>query len=201
MKKFIAVAAITLAALASSAVNAAMVVYAPTNPFSFTASAGTLTFDYLSGTTVSQIAAGDDNPAPPIANQSYDAISDAIETVFGLPANTFASETDVSNGGSSTYKGDINGSSATIYSDIAYDYLAIHFGQYEVFFHFAALVQPGEAFRIFKVAAQGQGGGLSNYRAYNSNPSVIPIPAAAFLFAPALLGFLGLRRKAKNTLA
>jgi len=27
----------------------------------------------------------------------------------------------------------------------------------------------------------------------------VPIPAAAFMFAPALLGFLGLRRRAKNT--
>ncbi|HDY84644.1 hypothetical protein LCGC14_0484370 [marine sediment metagenome] len=31
--------------------------------------------------------------------------------------------------------------------------------------------------------------------------SAVPIPAAAFLFAPALLGFMGLRRKAKNTVA
>jgi len=30
------------------------------------------------------------------------------------------------------------------------------------------------------------------------NVSQVPIPAAAFLFAPALLGFLGLRRKAKQ---
>lgn len=29
--------------------------------------------------------------------------------------------------------------------------------------------------------------------------SEVPIPAAAFLFAPALLGFMGLRRKVKNT--
>jgi len=29
----------------------------------------------------------------------------------------------------------------------------------------------------------------------------LPIPAAAFLFAPALLGFIGLRRKAKNSVA
>jgi hypothetical protein len=29
--------------------------------------------------------------------------------------------------------------------------------------------------------------------------SQVPVPAAAFLFAPALLGFLGLRRKAANT--
>ena len=29
----------------------------------------------------------------------------------------------------------------------------------------------------------------------------VPIPAAAFMFAPALLGFMGLRRKAKNSVA
>jgi len=29
--------------------------------------------------------------------------------------------------------------------------------------------------------------------------SDVPIPAAAFLFAPALLAFMGLRRKAKNS--
>jgi hypothetical protein len=31
--------------------------------------------------------------------------------------------------------------------------------------------------------------------------SAVPLPAAAFLFAPALLGFMGLRRRAKNTVA
>ena len=29
-------------------------------------------------------------------------------------------------------------------------------------------------------------------------PSAVPVPAAVFLFAPALLGFMGLHRKAKN---
>jgi hypothetical protein len=33
------------------------------------------------------------------------------------------------------------------------------------------------------------------------NVSEVPVPAAALLFAPALLGFMGLRRKAKNILA
>jgi hypothetical protein len=33
------------------------------------------------------------------------------------------------------------------------------------------------------------------------NPSAVPIPAAAFMFAPALLGFMGLRRRAKNLAA
>jgi hypothetical protein len=34
-----------------------------------------------------------------------------------------------------------------------------------------------------------------------SDVSAVPIPAAAFMFAPALLGFIGLRRKAKNSVA
>ena len=33
---------------------------------------------------------------------------------------------------------------------------------------------------------------------YNKQIGEVPIPAAAFMFVPALLGFLGLRRKAKN---
>lgn len=33
------------------------------------------------------------------------------------------------------------------------------------------------------------------------SPSAVPAPAAVFLFAPALLGFLGLRRKTKRTVA
>ncbi|WP_417550576.1 hypothetical protein [Methylophaga sp.] len=32
-------------------------------------------------------------------------------------------------------------------------------------------------------------------------PSAVPIPAAAFMFAPALLGLMGLRRRAKNKVA
>ncbi len=34
-----------------------------------------------------------------------------------------------------------------------------------------------------------------------TNVSAVPVPAAAFLFGPALLGFLGLRRKAKTSIA
>jgi hypothetical protein len=199
MKKFIIVAAITLAAMASSAANAAMVVYAPTNPFTFSADKGILTFSYSGGGPMSQIAAGDDNPAPPISNQSYDAIGDAIETVFGLSANTFSPESAISG---SSFKGDISGSSATITSDIAYDYLAVHFGGYEVFFHFAGLVAAGTDFNIFDVSAEkhpgqngGAGGGLSNYRAYNSGVSEVPVPAALWLFAPALLGLMGFRKR------
>jgi len=48
-------------------------------------------------------------------------------------------------------------------------------------------------------------GGTIHYSTVDLNsvpdPSVVPIPAAALLFGPALLGFMGLRRKAKNSVA
>ncbi|RLB64101.1 MAG: hypothetical protein DRH08_10205 [Deltaproteobacteria bacterium] len=37
-----------------------------------------------------------------------------------------------------------------------------------------------------------------NLRINTGGTGEVPIPAAAFMFAPALLGFMGLRRKAKN---
>jgi hypothetical protein len=38
---------------------------------------------------------------------------------------------------------------------------------------------------------------VGDTKAY-ATPSEFPVPAAAFLFAPALLGFLGLRRKTRQ---
>ncbi len=45
------------------------------------------------------------------------------------------------------------------------------------------------------------GGRSVNTGIDNIRINAVPIPAAAFMFAPALLGFLGLRRRAKNTIA
>jgi hypothetical protein len=42
----------------------------------------------------------------------------------------------------------------------------------------------------------GSGGVFADNFTFKSSVSEVPVPAAAFLFAPALLGFLGLRRKA-----
>lgn len=42
------------------------------------------------------------------------------------------------------------------------------------------------------------GDGIFFDEAYYGNVSAVPVPAAAFLFAPALFGLLGLRRRAKN---
>lgn len=41
----------------------------------------------------------------------------------------------------------------------------------------------------------------NDYALAGVDVSAVPVPAAAFLFAPALLGFMGLRRKAKNSIA
>jgi hypothetical protein len=40
---------------------------------------------------------------------------------------------------------------------------------------------------------------VGEFQAYGSTVSAVPVPAAALMFAPALLGFMGLRRKIKNT--
>jgi hypothetical protein len=45
------------------------------------------------------------------------------------------------------------------------------------------------------------GGSDSDYDDIVVSLQAVPIPAAAFMFAPALLGFMGLRRKAKNAVA
>ena len=56
---------------------------------------------------------------------------------------------------------------------------------------------------IYLVAEQLQdefalGGDMSQLIVLTSNISAVPIPPAVLLFTPALLGFMGLRRKAKN---
>ena len=43
----------------------------------------------------------------------------------------------------------------------------------------------------------GQGFEEVGFASYAEAPAAVPVPAAAYLFAPALLGFLGLRRKSK----
>lgn len=48
----------------------------------------------------------------------------------------------------------------------------------------------------------GPGYGANWYETvYVRDVSAVPVPAAAFMFAPALLGFIGLRRKAKDAVA
>jgi hypothetical protein len=190
MNKFIIASTITIITLCTSLANAATVTLTPnaaSGSISATVDRGTLNFNYSGTSVVETVVVLDQNE---LSNQSYNTVGDAIETTFGLPADTFTT-------GNS---GDISGSSTSIISNMAYDYLAVHFGGYEAFFHFSTLYPANTAFNITDVSAT-RGGGLSNYRTYDSGVSEVPIPAAAFLFAPALLGFMGLRRKTQNKVA
>ena len=161
---------------------------------SFTVDFGTIILSYESATTVNKITVVDQIKGS--GGQSYDNIGEKIETNFGLAANTFDDESVVDDT-YATYKGDISGSVKTIKSDLPFDYLSIHLGGYNAFFEFASLVPANADFKITVVSAT-KGGGLSNYRAYNSGLSPVPVPAAAFLFAPVLLGFIALTRKTKK---
>lgn len=89
--------------------------------------------------------------------------------------------------------GDDESGSNTFSSNTAFNYLAIHFGNGELFFYW------DQAINTFSISDYddffGIGGGLSNYRAYSDGLSEVPVPAAAWLFGSALLGLMGLRRR------
>ena len=89
--------------------------------------------------------------------------------------------------------GDDESGNNTFTSNTAFNYLAIHFGNGELFFYWDQAINAFEIsdFEDFF----GKGGGLSNYRAYSDGLSEVPVPAAAWLFGTALLGLMGLRRK------
>jgi len=50
---------------------------------------------------------------------------------------------------------------------------------------------------VGKYTLEVDGTANNTFTSYDVNINAVPIPAAALLFAPALLGFFGLRRKAK----
>ena len=78
----------------------------------------------------------------------------------------------------------------TYVSDVAFNYLAVHFGRAELLFNWDSAItsfsiSDNDLFR----------GGLSNYRAYSDGGvSAVPLPGAVWLFGSAILGFVGVRR-------
>lgn len=75
-------------------------------------------------------------------------------------------------------------------------YVAIHAGDYEFVFHYDPAKSGGTTFTI---TTTGTAVGLSNYRAFTTGPgttpTVVPVPAAVWLFGSGLLGLVGLRRR------
>ena len=69
------------------------------------------------------------------------------------------------------------------------NFVALHYGNKESLFYFANGISQFDLNFI-------QGNlGLSNYRAYGTSPPIIPLPAAAWLFGSALLGFVALSNR------
>ncbi len=127
--------------------------------------------------------------------QSAANIQAVINTVFGLSGPS-AVGTTVS-GCESTFADCTNAWAAVaggVYSNaftsaLSYDYLAIHFGQGELIFHWTAPVAAGTTFMI-----GGLPHGLSNYRAFLS-PVPEPGTYAMLLAGLGLMGALARRRR------
>ncbi len=55
--------------------------------------------------------------------------------------------------------------------------------------------------RVFEFYNLTSDSGVDDFYINTMNVSAVPIPAALFLFAPALLGFIGLRRRTNSAVA
>jgi hypothetical protein len=62
------------------------------------------------------------------------------------------------------------------------------------------IITTGTDFVSFNLGGSGQHWALNDITV-NENLNAVPVPAALFMFAPALLGFMGFRRRAKNLAA
>jgi hypothetical protein len=121
------------------------------------------------------------NPQDPVS------IGTGVEGQFGLPDGSLkkvsACDKDGCEGG-----GSVSGTNLSSFtSGGAFEYLAVHLGQGELFFHWAAAISG--------VTLTGVDS-ISNYRSYTTMAT--PLPAAAWMFGAALLGMLGLKRRAKR---
>lgn len=87
--------------------------------------------------------------------------------------------------------------SGSFSSNVAFNYLAIHFGGSELFFYWDNAINSFSIsdFKDVTECEDGRGGGISNFRAYRDGLSEVPLPAAGWLFGSALIGLMGLRRK------
>ena len=107
-----------------------------------------------------------------ISNQSASNMMTVTESEFGLGSGALHSVSACDSGCSDSFV-----------STSAFDYLAVHFGQGELLFHW---LSPVTDFMI-----SGLPRGISNYRAYD-NVAATPLPSGALLFATGLLAALPL---------
>lgn len=119
---------------------------------------------------------------PSVSPQDAETVAMSITDQFGGTLTLVGQDDDYTSG------------SISLPND-AFDVLAVHLGGAgggnELLFFFDTAITS------FDVTTFDQGGGnnLSNFRAYNT--SVVPLPAAAWLFGSALVGLVGVARRKK----
>jgi hypothetical protein len=120
-----------------------------------------------------------------VPDQSPANIATDVAAAYGISASTLAlvGQCDNLPCAPSATK---TGNTFTLTNVSPFDYLAIHFGGGELFFHWASPITAA----VVSAIGSDFPGGLSNYRSYLTTP----LPGALALFLGAL-GFLGLRRK------
>jgi hypothetical protein len=141
---------------------------------------GTATFDIDPTTAPIDAVYIDTNPG----SQNPDTIGNLIEAAYGLPGTALIAGSECPTASCSL---SVTGNTLTVSTLAAFDYLAVHLGGAELFFHWAS---PITSASLTILNSTLTGAGFSNWRTY----SAVPLPGAAFLFLSAL-GFLGLRRK------
>lgn len=107
-------------------------------------------------------------------------IAQQVELAFGLSPGTL--------GGLCDGCGSVSGSTLNISDPNGFDFLAVHLGGAELFFHWASSITSATLTLLANDPPPGLG--FSNWRTF----SAIPVPGAAILFLSAL-GFLGFGRK------
>lgn len=130
----------------------------------------------------------------PGQSQSPADILTAVESKYNLPSGTLTQagycdtpDTTSCTGASLTNFTTQGGDPAVTFAGDPFNYLAIHMGDGELFFAWSLAVDA--------VTLTGDLSRISNYRSY-LDPSVVPLPGAALLFASALgaFGLFGRRR-------
>lgn len=178
-------AAVALA-LAGSAAHATAAWTEITNPATsgFSFGGNTVSYSLSGGIVASDVWA---TAAGNTGAQSASSIESLVETQYGLPSSGAGSLTLT---GQNDNLDSAKAGSFTVAS--SFNYLAVHFGNGELLFQFAAPVAAGTVFSF-----AGLPNGASNYRAYTNGVSAVPEPGsyAMLLGGLVLVGALARRRQ------